>query len=155
MGLYQTFQTNREAETSGRWFELVGVVNADKTVPKFRMRRMGSTNPEYQAAIERVASEMKQAVELDTLTEDIAGPIMRQVFVDTVLVGWENVEGKDGNKIQFSPEAAFTLFEDLPDLYLVLVAEAKKLSNWRAKEVEAVAKKSLPPSKVRSEQTDI
>lgn len=145
-GLYKTFQTDRKAEREGRWFDLVGVINEDGTLPGFRMARMSKSNPEYQAAVEHAAKDLKQAFDLDTLTENIAGPVMRKVFVETVLLDWRNVRDNDNNPITFSKENALKLFEDLPDLYLTLVEQAQKLSNFRNKEVEAVAKKSLPQS---------
>lgn len=153
MGLYQTFKTNAGQERQGRWFEIAGVKNDDGTEPGFKMARMAKSNPAYQAAIERVAKDLKQAIELDTLSEDVAGPVMRRVFCEVVLLDWRNVQNEKGEAIPFNVENALQLFDDLPDLYFVLTTEAAKLGNYRAAEVEAVSKKSSPPSRQLSGNT--
>lgn len=147
MSLYSVFKTDHSKEREGRWFELVGIKNEDGTEPGFKMARMSRANPEYQAAIERLSKDIKQAVDLDTLTEDVAGPIMRGVFVETILLDWRNVYDENGQAIPYSKEAALKLFTELPDLYLVLVDEASKLSNFRARELDEVAKKSSARSR--------
>jgi hypothetical protein len=142
VSLYSAFKTDKTQERQGRWFDIAGVVNPDGTKPGFKMARMSSGNPAYQAAIEAAAKDMRQALDLDLLTEETASPVMRRVFVDTVLVDWRNVYDEAGNSLPYSKEAAEKLFEELPDLYLTLAEEARKLANFRTKEVEAVAKKS-------------
>lgn len=159
MGLRSTFKTNNELERQGRWFDITSVKNANGTSPGFKMARMHKNNPEYQAAIERIAKDLRQAIDLDVLTEEIASPVMQGVFVDVILLDWRNVwDDSEGNgvevEIKFSKEAASRLMAELPDLYLLLVDEAKKLANFRDAEVAAVTKKSLPPSKTRSENSD-
>jgi hypothetical protein len=154
MGLYDTFKTNKNAERDGKWFDISGVINENGTVPRFKMARMGKNNPAYQAAMEKQSKELRQAMELDTLTDAVAGPVMRKVFCTTVLLEWEHVQDETGKEIPFTVENAETLFEDLGDLYLILVEEAKKLANFRAVELDAAAKKSSPPYKRHSEQTD-
>lgn len=154
MGLYNTFGTDKELERQGRWFDIAGVTNDDGSVPRFKMARMGKNNPAYQSAMEKQSKELRQAMELDTLSEEMAGPVMKAVFCSTVLLDWEHVQDREGKEIRFSPAAAIALFDDLGDLYMILIEEAKKLANFRAKELDEAAKKSPPPSKRHSEQTD-
>lgn len=154
MGLFSTFKTNKDAERQGKWFDIAGVANDDGTKPRFLMARMGRNNPAYQAAMEKQSKELRQAMELDILTDEVAGPVMRGVFCSTVLLDWEHVQDESGKEIPFSVDNAKSLFEELGDLYLVLVDEAKKLANFRSVELEAATKKSSPPSKRASEQTD-
>lgn len=150
MGLYSVFKTNNALEREGRWFDLTSIKNDDGTVPGFKMARMHKNNPEYQSRLERLSKELRQAIELDTLTEDIAGPVMRGVFVEAVLLDWRNVFDEDNKPIPFSKENADKLLSELPDLYLILADEARKLGNFRNAQVEEVAKKSLPPLKTPS-----
>lgn len=144
-GLYSTFKANTDLERQGRWFDLSSVKNKDGTVPGFKMARMHKNNPEYLAAVERVAKDLRQAVDLDIMTEEIASPIMRGVFIDTILVDWRNVQDDEGNVIECTSANADKLMNDLPDLYLLLAEEARKLGNFRDNEVKAVAKKSSQP----------
>lgn len=154
MSLYSAFKTDKTQERQGRWFDIAAVINSDYTKPGFKMARMGQANPEFQAAIEEQSKELKQALDLDLLTDAIASPVLRRVFIDTVLLDWRNVYGEAGEVIPFSKEAATKLFEELPDLFLLLAEEARKLSNFRAKEVEEVGKKSSPLSNKPSEQIE-
>ena len=131
------------------------MVNRDGSEPGFKMARMHKNNPAYQAAVDKIAKDLRQAIELDTLTEDIAGPVMKGVFVESVLLDWRNVQEKDGTPIPYSKEAAEKLFDELPDLYMLLVDEAKKLGNFRTKEIEEVSKKSSLPSKTPTGKTGI
>jgi hypothetical protein len=147
MGLRSTFQTNTKLEREGRWFAITSVKNANGTHPGFKMARMHRNNPEYLAAIEKVSKEMRQAIDLDVLTEEIASPIMRRVFAETILLEWRNVwdspsPGQPEVEIPYDKAAVDKLMTDLPDLYLLLVDEAKKLGNFRDAEVTAVAGKS-------------
>lgn len=156
MGLYSTFKTNSDLERQGRWFDIVSVKNADGTHPGFKMARMHKNNPEYLAAIEKVSKDLRQAIELDVLTEEAASPVMRRVFIETILLDWRNVfvpdpaNDRQEIEIRYSKEEADKLMSELSDLYMLLVEEAKKLGNFRDAEVSAVAKKSLPPSKPHS-----
>ena len=152
MSLRSTFKTNNELERQGRWFDIVSVRNANGTVPGFKMARMHKNNPEDLAAMERIAKDLRQAIDLDVMTEEVASPIMRGVFVETILLDWRNVfdvveGGSTEVEVPFDKAAADKLMSELPDLYLMLVEEAKKLGNYRDAEVSAVSKKSLPPSK--------
>lgn len=153
MSLYGTFKTNTEQEREGKWFDLQGVINPDGSTPGFRMARMSRSNPTYQAAMEKHGKDLRQALEMDVLTEDMAGPIMRGVFIDTILLDWRNVYDEAGVKLPYSKAEAASLMEDLPDLYMLLVSEAQKLGNFRATKLEEVAKKSPPPSKTHMDNT--
>lgn len=144
--LYATFQTDTTLEQEGKWFAFVGVKNADGTEPQFLMARMSSTNPAYQAAIEKHSKNLRQAMDLDTLTEDVAGPVMKGVFVDTILLDWRDVKDPKGNPLNYSKANATKLVADVPNLYLALVEEARKLSNFRAAAIEQVAGEYQPPS---------
>ena len=43
--------------------------------------------------------------------------MLLDVFIDTVLLGWEGVEDQQGDIIPYSKQAARQLMQDLPDLY--------------------------------------
>lgn len=153
MGLFGVFKANNELERSGRWFDLPVVRNDDGTVPGFKMARMHANNPAYQAALERVSDDIQMAMETGTLNEATAGPVMRGVFLDTILLDWRNViddtgefTGTKGKAIPFNRENADKLLVLVPDLFQILMTEAKKLGNFRSKEVEKIAGELQPQS---------
>lgn len=135
MSLFDTFATNAKAEAEGRWFNFPA--NTDKTVPGFLLARMSRTNPKYQAAVERVGRTFKTEMKLDILSEPMAFEPMLEVFCDTVLLGWRNVQQKDGTVIDYTRENAIRLMTTLPALYDVLREHANSLSAYRDEQIEA------------------
>lgn len=134
MGLFDTFETDAKAEAEGKWFNFPA--NKDGTKPGFRLARMSRTNPRYQAALEAVGKTFKTEIKLDVLTEDLAYEPMLEVFLDTVLLGWRNVQNRDGQEISFSKDNARELFAKLPALYDALREQSASLANFRNTEVE-------------------
>lgn len=134
MGLFDTFETDAKAEAEGKWFNFPQ--NKDGTKPGFLLARMSRTNPRYQASLEAVGKTFKTEIKLDVLTEDLAYEPMLEVFLDTILLGWRNVQNKNGEEIPFSKANAKELFEKLPALYDTLREQATSLSNFRNTEVE-------------------
>ena len=135
MGIFNTFKTDMQAEKEGVWKEFDA--NKDGTKPAFLLRRMGPTNPEFQKHIERFSKTYKTELNLDILTEEQAKGPMLDAFVETVLVGWRNIQREDGTAIEYSKENAKALMLELPDLYIVLREMAAKLSTFRDIEVTA------------------
>jgi len=153
MGLYNTFQSDSVREREGRWFEVAAAANNDKTIPGFKMARMHTNNPAYQAALERIYKEHGSSIENDIFESAKARPLLLQVFAETVMLDWRNVQPLDnGVAIPYSSEAAIKLLEDLPDLYDLLRDYAKKLGYFRRKEEEEATKKSQPLSDLSLEQ---
>lgn len=137
MSLYNQFATNKEAEVEG--VEVQYGANADGSIPSFRISRMSKVNKKYTKALERATRPHRRAIELETMNNDLAERLFMGVFVDTVLLGWNNVQDRDGNNIAFNRENALKLFEDLPELYDDLQEKAKKASLFREESLEGEA----------------
>lgn len=137
MGIFDTFETDAKAESEGKWFNFPA--NKDGSKPGFLLARMARTNPRYQAALEAVGKTFKTEIKLDVLSEELAYEPMLEVFLDTILLGWRNVQNKEGQEITFSKENARELFKKLPALYDVLRENANSLSAFRSVEAEGVA----------------
>lgn len=137
MGIYDTFKTNKQAEAEGVWKEFPK--NKDGTVPAFLIRRMSKSNPEFQKRIEHYAKLYKTELSLDIMDEEQAHEPLLRVFCETVLVDWRNVQAEDGMRMDYTPELAYQLMEDLPDLYLLLREYATKISTFRDTEIENTA----------------
>jgi hypothetical protein len=114
--------------------------NDDGSVPTFRIARVSANNPKYMKCMERVSRPYKRQIQLETLTPELTIKINRTVFVESLLLGWSNVQGKDGKEMSFSRENALKLLEELPDLFDELYTNANKASLFRDEEQEADAK---------------
>ena len=137
-GIYGAFKTDNSLETAGKWFPFSSR-NEDGSIPRFKLRRMAETNPQYLAALERLQKELGRSLELDLLDDKENRAHMVRVFVDTVLVTWENVFDADNKLMEYSKETATALLTELPDLYRVLAEEARKLQNFRTHTVATVS----------------
>ena len=66
--------------------------------------------------------------------------ILREVYADTVVIGWSNVEGADGKPMAFTRENVIKLFTDLPELFADVQDQATNLALFRAEINEQDAK---------------
>lgn len=138
MSIYNQFATDKEKETEG--VVVPYSANEDGSVPSFKIARMGKSNKKYTKAMERATRPYRRQVELGALSEEVSEKILLGVFVDTILLGWENVLDRDGNKIPYNRDNAMKVMTDLPDLYADLQAQASSAAQFREEQREAEAK---------------
>lgn len=89
--------------------------NTDGTIPVFTVRRASMQNKAYAKAIRELNDKvlLKYGVaSTDDLTDAQNEEIDLDVFIDAVLVGWENLEIEDGVKYEYSRENAVALFSN-------------------------------------------
>lgn len=139
MSLFKHYKTDANAENNGVWVDGFPR-NDDGTEPRFLLSRLGPTNKRYQAAMERELRPHRRAMELGTLSNEVAAGVSLNVFCNSVLVGWENVENEHGEKMAFTPANALQLLTALPDLYAELNAKAQQQSMFRVATLENAAK---------------
>lgn len=140
MSLYKQFYVSEQKEIEGVEVKIYDACNDDGTIPTFILSRMGRTNKRYTKALEAAARPYRRQSELGVMDNDKAEEILMNVFVDSVLRGWEHVQDRKGKEVKFTKEAAIGLFKDLPDLFDRLQEEAKQLANFRDDALEAEAK---------------
>lgn len=121
--------------------------NDDGTVPTFLISTTARLNKSYAKELERTFKPHQNAMRLKTMSNDLAGKLMQEVFSKTVLLGWQNVLNSDvsGDDTQtgfadFNLENAKNLFENLPMLYDSLSEQAADTSNFRQAVIEENAK---------------
>ena len=83
---------------------------------------------------------MRRKIETDTLDVDVLSKIMMDVFVQTSLLDWKNVNGSDGKAIDFNRENALELMRRLPDLFDDLHTQAQALSTFQKEAVDKDSK---------------
>lgn len=130
--LYDMYKTDKSAEEKGVW--------VDEGPSRFKLARMGGANTRYQKALTAAMKPHMREMQLGLLDESVAEPIMRKVFIETVLLDWDNVDGEDDLPMTFSRDNATKLFDDLPDLYTRLREQAGSYANYRAAALQEAAK---------------
>lgn len=138
MNLFKQFATDPQAEKDGIRFE-IGVNSQGETIA-FQIARAGGQNVRYVKAIEAKTKPYRMQIQAGTIDPEIAARLMRDVFAESVVIGWEGVEDENGQLLTYSPEAAATLFEQLPELYALLQEQAQNVALYRKEVLDNVAK---------------
>jgi hypothetical protein len=146
MSLRGTFKTNKTKEVEGVDIP-VGINEHNKQPITIKISRMSRSNKRYTKALEEATRIHSAAINNETLDNEIGSSILREVFADTVLLGWGNLPkseltGNDADKdeLPYSRENALALFEELPDLYDDWEKRAKSSAAFRDAEKAKSAK---------------
>lgn len=141
MSLYSTYETDASIEKEGQAFQM-GEDSQGRPID-FICRRAGGANTKFQSVLEAKSRPVRHILNSKNpgaVSSKTQERIMREVFVDAVLLGWRNVEDRDGNVLEFSKENAIKLFTDLPDLFRELLSMTTEGAAFRKLEREAEEK---------------
>lgn len=146
MALRKNYRTDKTAEVNG--VDVVVDTNEHNGQPiTFKLSRMANSNKNYTKALEEATRPHMASINAETLDNEVGKKLMRDVFLDSVLLGWSNLPKSeltnnpaDKEELPFTRENAEHLFAALPDLYEDLEARARKLATFRAKERDEAAK---------------
>lgn len=130
--IYEMYETNLDCEATGITLDF-------GDAGRIRVARAGPTNRAFSKLLESKMRPHRRQMDTDNMPPDVADRIMREVFAESVVLGWEDVCDRDGKKLVFSVEACIKLFEDLPDLFVQVREESAKFTNFRAAGIEADA----------------
>lgn len=133
MSLYQKFGTDRALEKTGIILDYGDGV-------KIRIARAGGANDAYAKRMEAKAKPHKRAIQTDTADKNVLDGVVKEVYAETVVLGWEGVTDQDGNEMVFSKENCVKLFNDLPDLWADVQAQAQQGTLFRMGVLETDAK---------------
>lgn len=145
MSLRKTFKTDKNAEVDGVWLEIA--VNDHNGKPtRIKLARMSNSNKRYTKALNTATKPHQSAIQNDALDQELAKSLLQDVFVDTVLLDWENLpksdltgDESDDELLPFTKENALALFAEMPDLYDDWESRAQKAAAFREKEREEAA----------------
>lgn len=144
--MYDTFRTDPEHERDGVWIDYGSF--------RVRLARAGGANKLYQRVLEHKTRPYRRALQTETIDNDTATRILREVFAETVVRGWQTrdesgelrdgIEAPDGNGelLPVTKENILATYERLPDLFDDNREMAGKLALYRA-EIREVAAGNL------------
>ena len=125
---YELFKTDPKAETEG--------LTLDYGDFRIRIARAGGANRAFARALEARLKPYRRQLQTETLDEKIAERILREVYADHVILGWDGVTGPDGKAMAFARETVLKLFEDLPELFRDIQDQAGRVALFRAHNLE-------------------
>lgn len=138
MSLRRTYKTDKLAEVKGVRV-VVGINEFNKGEMAITLSRMSRSNTAYTTAMEAATRDHAGDIAAGTMDEKLADDLMRGVFADVILLGWENIplfditgeEADKGSVAEFTKANALKLFDELPDVYDNWEGRAKKASTFR------------------------
>lgn len=135
MSLFKIFKTDPKLEADGI---LIDYGNDEKTGKpmRFRVARMGPSNQRFAKITDQRMKPYRRQLQTETMDLKLAEKLMMEIFVDTILLGWENITGDKGGELVFNRENAIELFTALPDLYNDLREQAQKSALFREEVLE-------------------
>lgn len=138
MSLYKQFKTDKNVEKEGI------VLNYGKNSKgediEIRIARAGGANVQYAKLLEAKTKPYRRQIQNETLDNDVAEKITKEVYAKAVVLGWSGVEDENGKELEFSFENCMKLFDDLPDLWTDIQQQSTKAALFRADILEQDAK---------------
>lgn len=129
MSLYKQFETNAAVETAGILLQY-GKTEDGRPI-NIRIRRAGGANKQYTKLMEVRVKPHRRQILNETIDRSLTDDLVKDVFAETVVIGWENVEDRAGKAIEFNKANVLKLFDDLPDLYADIQEQANRASLFR------------------------
>lgn len=135
MSLQQHFGTDSTKLDDGIWIELC--TNADKTVCRFLISRMGAGNPRFERVQAKLA---RQFATIERKPVDQRRRATVEALFETVVLDWEHVVDFSGDRngdsglsfLEFNKNNFVWLLTELPDLIDLITAEAGEITNFQA-----------------------
>lgn len=145
-GLFEKYATDQKLETEGSPF--VEHLYPDGRERTFYLARLDEdANPQYGNALRKARRKHSTQIRTDTMDDGLDRKLSMEIFVDTILKGWDHVEvdapiqGKQG-KLPFNRQNALWLLRTLPDLYAILRAAAADMKLFKDAQFMGEAKGS-------------
>ena len=90
--------------------------------------------------MEALVKPYRRQIQAETIDNKVLEKLVMQAFAETVVLGWENVEGRDGTVLEFNVANVIQLFTDLPDLFKDVQEQAQKAVLFREDILEVESK---------------
>lgn len=144
--LYAAFQSDKDLEKKGIDLQYgtttrgTVVINGEET-PKqvpviFTIARAGGHNARFDKVFEHKTKPYKRMIQTDSLDPELGKTLMRETYAETVVLGWQNVQGSDGEFLEFTQANVIQILTDLPDLFVDIQVQANKQALFRVVVVE-------------------
>jgi hypothetical protein len=140
--LYQTFSTDENLEQSGILLSYGDI--------RIRIARAGGRNHRFRKLLQTRLKPYRRQMDTDTMAEETSEQILLGVYAETVILGWETrvvaddgtetwepwIEGRDGERLDFTRDNCIRVLGDLPELFRDIRSMADKATNFKQEEEE-------------------
>jgi hypothetical protein len=136
--LFKQFKTDPELERAGVWLEYGFNERTEKPI-RLLCARAGGANTNFQKKLEAAMKPYRRQVQTETMDNKVAERILKKVYADAIVLGWEEVDDENDQPMPFTAENCVKLFEALPDLFRDVQDATQKVAVYRAEVMEADA----------------
>lgn len=132
MASIESIKTNIDWETNGKWVDYYAGI-------ELLIARSG--NPAYNECMRSLVEPITEEIRDDKTTVQDWAALLLKVRAKTVLLGWRNLDDKEGNPIPYSAEKAEEFFNDpeLKDFYKFVRETSESAETY----LKRVAKETL------------
>jgi hypothetical protein len=128
---YELFSTDAKKETSG--------VQVDYGSFQVTIARAGANNAKYRKVLEAKTRPIRRSLAAGKADPKQVIAIMREVFAESIVLGWTGVTDKAGKKLPFTKDNCIKLFKDLPEFFADIQEQASSIDLFREDDIEADA----------------
>jgi hypothetical protein len=132
----QTYGRDEKLEKEG--VNLVIQIDSQRSIT-FRIARAGGSNDRFHASFAKRMAGISTPVIFDNLPPDQRRKIWQEVYLDSVILGWEGVLDDQENPVPFTRENVLDFFEQYAEIWELVWSHSREFSNFKEK-VDAVVK---------------
>lgn len=136
--LYKQFESDSDLETAGIVIQFDGC--------SFKCKRPGGANKEFGPAWEEATRPYNSLINRNQMPRKLFNQLLAEVYADKVIVGWTNVEDRDGTVLEFTKENVVKILIDLPEVFRQIKEELNDYQSWLINQREVIVKNLSPPS---------
>lgn len=130
MSVYSAFETSSDLETKGFVADL-------GEAGEYTLARAGGKNENYTNTLSEKMRPLRAGIDAGVIPANVITKVFVEVFVDTVLLGWTKVTGRDKQPIEFNRANAVKLLIELPELLERLLKISMDFGNFKKAALDA------------------
>jgi hypothetical protein len=138
--LHKAFATSKKLETEGITLEYHDPDEPNVPPVKILIARAGGANTAYDKALDKKTKSIRRQIAASAVSMHEIRRITREVYAETVLLGWTNVNDDEGKPLAFNYDNAVQLLTELPDLFDDIQQQANMAQLFRGVQIEEDAK---------------
>lgn len=123
----EAYVSDTDLEKEGVWVEAGG--------RRFKIRRAGGANTEYQRVAQTKLKPYKRQLDRGTLDPAKTTELMRELYVQTIITGWEDVTAH-GQPVEFNAANVRAFLVAFPEVLSELMDYAGEMATFQEREIE-------------------
>ena len=121
-GIYSIFGTDADLEQKGFCLQYGEA--------EFIIARAGGANTAFQRVMESKMRPHRASMNAGTMDETVSKKLLAEAYSEQIIKAWTGVKDEAGEDLEFTKENVVKLLLDLPDLFVELIAESQRISNF-------------------------